>query len=80
MMNPDEPTPPTAPDPPSDLADQANGGLPASSGAAPVASSRIRMWALALAAGLAAGVIAWAIGEATIMPEMGPLWPRKGRL
>jgi len=38
---------------------------------APVASSGIRTWALALAAGLVAGVVAWAIGEATLIPEAG---------
>jgi hypothetical protein len=70
MMNPDEPTAPTAPEPPSELASKANGRLPGSNGAAPVASSGFRMWTLALAAGLAAGVIAWAIGEATLVPEM----------
>ena len=36
---------------------------------ASVATSAPRTWALALAAGLAAGVIAWAIGEATLVPE-----------
>jgi hypothetical protein len=71
MMNPDESTSTTAPEPPSGLAAQANGGLPGSTGAAPVASSRIRTWALALAAGLAVGVIAWAIGEAALIPDSG---------
>jgi hypothetical protein len=75
-MNPDEPTPPTAPDPPSDLAAQATGGLPTSSSSALVAGSRIRTWVLALAAGLAAGVFAWAIGEATIIPEMDRMTAR----
>jgi hypothetical protein len=36
---------------------------------APVASSGARTWALALAAGLMAGVVAWAVGEATLVPE-----------
>jgi hypothetical protein len=36
---------------------------------APIAVSAVRTWAWVLAAGLAAGVIAWAIGEATLVPE-----------
>jgi hypothetical protein len=36
---------------------------------APVAGSGVRWWTLALAAGLLAGVISWAIGEATLVPE-----------
>jgi hypothetical protein len=71
MMNPDESTSTTAPEPPSGLAAKANGGLTGSTGAAPVASSRIRTWALALAAGLAVGVIAWALGEAALIPDSG---------
>jgi hypothetical protein len=73
MMNPDEPTAPTAPEPPSELASKANGRLPGLNGAAPVASSGFRTWVLALSAGLAAGVIAWAIGEVTLAPEMDHL-------
>jgi hypothetical protein len=69
MLNADEPTSAA-------LADNANGGLPLSYGAASLASSRIGMWVLALAAGLAAGLIAWAIGEATIMPERGRMAAR----
>jgi hypothetical protein len=38
---------------------------------APVASSPVRTWALALSAGLAAGLVAWAVGEATLIPEAG---------
>ncbi len=45
--------------------------LTPASTAAPVASSWVRTWALVLGAGLAAGVIAWAIGEATLVPEAG---------
>jgi hypothetical protein len=71
MMNPDEPTSPTAPEPPSGLAAKENGGLHGSTGEALVASSRIRTWALALAAGLAAGVIGGAIAEAALMPDSG---------
>jgi hypothetical protein len=36
---------------------------------APFAKSAVQTWALALAAGLLAGVIAWASGEATLVPE-----------
>ena len=53
MMNPDDPAP---------------AAIPASR-IALVASSGARTWALALAAGLLAGLIAWAIGEATLVPE-----------
>ena len=52
-MNPDDPTP---------------SAIRASS-IAPFAKSAVRTWALALAAGLLAGVIAWAVGEATLVPE-----------
>ncbi len=38
---------------------------------APVTSSGARTWAVAIGAGLLAGVIAWAIGEATFVPEAG---------
>ena len=34
------------------------------------------MWVLSLAAGLAAGLIAWSIGEAMIVPEMGRMGAR----
>jgi len=57
MLNPDDPSPGPGPDSPPTIA--------------PVASSGIRTWALALAAGLVAGVVAWAIGEATLVPEAG---------
>jgi hypothetical protein len=53
MMNPDNPTPAATP----------------ASRIERVASSGPRTWTLALAAGLLAGVIAWAIGEATLVPE-----------
>lgn len=39
--------------------------------AGPAASSRLRSWVLALAAGLTAGLFAWAVGEATMIPETG---------
>jgi hypothetical protein len=42
-----------------------------SSTAAPGSGAAKRTWALALGAGLAAGLIAWAIGEATLVPEAG---------
>jgi hypothetical protein len=76
MLNADEPNSAAVPDRPSASADRVNGFLPASGAAAWVASSRIAMWALAVAAGLAAGVIAWAIGEVTIMPERGRMAAR----
>jgi hypothetical protein len=41
------------------------------SGSRPVPGSVNRRWAVAVAAGLVAGVIAWAIGEATLVPEAG---------
>jgi hypothetical protein len=53
MMNPDDPAP---------------AAIPASR-IATAASSEARTWALALAAGLLAGAISWAIGEATLVPE-----------
>ena len=53
MINPDDPAPVAIP----------------GSRIAPVASSGARTWTLALVAGLLAGVIAWAIGEATLVPE-----------
>ena len=40
-------------------------------GPAPSATPGQRAWALALSAGLAAGLIAWAGGEATLIPETG---------
>jgi hypothetical protein len=51
--------------------DDASGQPDDNSGAAPSASPGHRAWALALSAGLAAGLIAWAIGEATLIPETG---------
>jgi hypothetical protein len=36
-----------------------------------VGGGRARTWAIALFAGLAAGLIAWGIGEATLVPEAG---------
>jgi hypothetical protein len=57
MMNPDDLAPGSDPVPPSATAPEAN--------------SAVRAWALALAAGLVAGVVAWAIGEATLVPEAG---------
>jgi hypothetical protein len=71
MNNSDEPTSARAAEPKSGLAAQKDVGLPGSNGVAPVASSGIRTWALALATGLAAGVIAWAIGEAALIPDSG---------
>jgi hypothetical protein len=55
---------------------QANDLRSDSSGPEPVGASIIRTWVLALISGLAAGVIAWAIGEAMIMPEMGRMAAR----
>jgi hypothetical protein len=71
MINPDESTPTTVPEPPSGLVAQANGGQSGSTEAAPAARSRIRSWALALSAGLAAGVIGGTIGEAALIPDSG---------
>ncbi len=68
MKNPEEPSSPSAAEPQSGLASEQNGGLHRSTGAAPVANSGIRTWALALAAGLAAGVIGGAIAEAALIP------------
>lgn len=45
--------------------------IPTTATTIPVASSGARTWVLALAAGLAAGVLAWGIGEAVIVPETG---------
>jgi hypothetical protein len=71
MINSDESTPTTVPEPPSGLVAQANGGLSGSTETAPAARSRIRSWALALSAGLAAGVIGGTIGEAALIPDSG---------
>jgi len=79
MKKSDEPTSPTAAEPPSGFAAEKNGGLHGSTGAASVASWGIRTWALALAAGLATGVIAWAIGEAALIPDSG-LARRQGNI
>ncbi len=57
MLNPDDP----APAPVSNSQSQP----------AAAASSGIRTWILALAAGLVAGAIGWSIGEATLVPETG---------
>jgi hypothetical protein len=47
------------------------GGLPNSSEVNPDARREIRTYATALTAALAAGLIAWAIGEALLVPETG---------
>jgi hypothetical protein len=57
MANADSPAP--GPDP-----------APAST-AAPAGGTGARIWVLALSAGLAAGLVAWAIGEAMLVPEAG---------
>ena len=71
MLDPDESTPSAVPFPAPELADKAKGWLPHASGVTQATSSTIRIWMLALAAGLTAGVTAWAIGEATNVPERG---------
>jgi hypothetical protein len=71
MKKSDEPTSIKAAEPPLGLAAEGNGGLPGSTGAARAASSSNRTWALALAAGLAAGVIGGAIAEAALTPISG---------
>jgi len=71
MKNSDEPSSPATAGPQSGLAAEKSGGLPGSTGTAPVATSSSRTWALALAAGLAAGVIGWAIAEAALIPVSG---------
>jgi hypothetical protein len=76
MLNPHESTSSAGQDPVSARADKVSGGTAHSRGAAPVAGSRIAMWMLALAVGLAAGSIAWAVGEATVMPERGRMAAR----
>jgi hypothetical protein len=43
--------------------------VPGASTGLPVAGTRTRIWSIAVAAGVAAGLIAWAIGEATLVPE-----------
>jgi hypothetical protein len=68
MNNSDEPAFPPAAERLSGSEVEKNGGPQRSTGAAPVASSSIRTWALALAAGLAAGVISGAIVEAALIP------------
>jgi hypothetical protein len=57
MVNPDESAPASdvAPPPPT----------------VPVGRTAFRPWAIALAAGLLAGLVAWGIGEATLVPEAG---------
>jgi hypothetical protein len=57
MLNPDDPAFAAVPTP-----------VPPT---AVAASSPIRTWVLALAAGLVAGGVAWGIGEATLIPEAG---------
>jgi hypothetical protein len=57
MVNPDEAAPASDPAPP-----------PAS---VPVRSIAFRHWAIALTAGLLAGLLAWGIGEAMLVPEAG---------
>ena len=73
MTSSDDPAsvPGTAPEPASGSVDDASGPPNGNSGAAPSARPGRRAWALALSAGLAAGLIAWAGGEATLIPETG---------
>jgi hypothetical protein len=58
---------------------EASGGLPGSSRVAPAPCTVIRAYVLALTAGVAAGLIAWAIGEALLTPETG-MGSRGGRI
>jgi hypothetical protein len=58
---------------------EASGGLPGSSRVAPAPCTVIRAYVLALTAVVAAGLIAWAIGEALLTPEMG-MGSRGGRI
>jgi hypothetical protein len=71
MNKVDEPVPPSAGEPLSGQAGEKNGGIHRSTGKPPVARSNIRMWKIAMAAGLAAGVIGGAIAEATLVPSFG---------
>jgi hypothetical protein len=73
MMSPDdpEPVPTTAPGPAvgpeGKAADRPRGSREMASSARP----GLRSWVLVLAAGLAAGLIAWAVAEAALVPEIG---------
>jgi hypothetical protein len=71
MMNSDDLSSSPPPATPVGPTAQANDLRSDSNGPESVGASIIRTWVLALISGLAAGVIAWAIGEAMIMPEMG---------
>ncbi len=71
MTNSDEPNSPAAGEPLSGSMVEKNGGLQRSTGTAPVAGASIRIWSLALAAAVAAGVIGGAIAETRLIPASG---------
>jgi hypothetical protein len=81
MLDSDSPAsgPTNVPAPTSGLAGDATSGRSGSSANAPAANSEIHAYVLALSAGLAAGLIAWAIGEALLVPETG-MGSRGGRI
>lgn len=73
MTSPDEPAlvPTTAPEPASDPVVETSAKPDGKSGTGPSALPRPGMWARVLSVGLAAGLIAWACGEAAMIPETG---------
>jgi hypothetical protein len=73
MTSPDQPAlvPTTAPEPAADPVVQTAAKPEGKSGTGPSAIPRPWMWALVLSVGLAAGLIAWACGEAARIPETG---------
>jgi hypothetical protein len=71
MLDSNDPAsaPPTATAPTSGQAGEATSGPPGSSGVGPADTLETRAYVLALFVGLAAGLVAWAIGETLLVPE-----------